>query len=84
VYEVIVDRRVQKDFRNIPVRGLEAIEKAIDGFENNPRPFGCIKLTNQPGYRYRVGNFRILYKIDDKNKRVSVFRVKRRNERTYE
>lgn len=56
------------------------ISNKINGLANNPRPNGSIKLTNFEGYRIRVGNYRILYKIDELNKEVTVYHISHRNE----
>ncbi|MDD5092506.1 MAG: type II toxin-antitoxin system RelE/ParE family toxin [Candidatus Wallbacteria bacterium] len=42
-----------------------------------------MKLTVQEGYRLRIGDYRVLYTIDDKNKIVVIYRIKSRSERTY-
>jgi mRNA interferase RelE/StbE len=48
--------------------------------KENPRPVGCKKLTNEEGYRIRVGNYRILYTINDANKLVDVFKISHRKD----
>jgi mRNA interferase RelE/StbE len=49
-----------------------------------PRPTGSQKLKGDPGYRIRIGDWRVIYMIEDRpDCRVLVVRVKRRNERTY-
>lgn len=42
-----------------------------------------MKLTDKEGYRIRVGDYRILYTIDDDNRIVVVYRIKIRSEKTY-
>lgn len=46
----------------------------------NPRPVGCKKLTNEEGYRIRVGNYRILYTIDDTNSSVNIYKIAHRKD----
>jgi mRNA interferase RelE/StbE len=41
----------------------------------NPRPPGAKKLTAREGYRVRVGDYRVLYKVDDEAKAIIIFRV---------
>jgi len=41
---------------------------------SNPRPANCLKLTAEEGYRLRSGNYRILHRIDDKNKIIGAKR----------
>jgi mRNA interferase RelE/StbE len=41
----------------------------------NPRPHGCKKLKGREGYRIRVGNYRIIYDIFDRELIVDVIAV---------
>ncbi len=46
----------------------------------NPRPDGAKKLKGETGYRIRVGNYRVLYEIDDAAQLVIIYRVKHRRD----
>lgn len=69
-------------------RDLDALEPAV--FERLkskilnlrilPRAEGSIKLTGDEGYRIRVGDYRILYRIDDMNHVVYLYRIKHRKD----
>jgi len=48
--------------------------------ENDPRPPGCKKLKGRLGYRIRVGDYRIIYEIQDKILLVTVLDVGNRSE----
>mgnify|MGYP006279182421 FL=1 len=48
---------------------------AIDRLGDDPRPPGVKKLTGRPGWRIRVGDYRILYEIDGDLLRVYVFKA---------
>ena len=41
------------------------LKDAIAELAQNPRPHNHIKLTNIEAYRVRVGNYRIVYEIND-------------------
>jgi mRNA interferase RelE/StbE len=56
------------------------IEARILALGNDPRPPGSIKLTAEEGYRLRAGEYRIIYRIDDGDKRVYVYRIKHRKD----
>jgi mRNA interferase RelE/StbE len=43
----------------------ERILKRIEALNDDPKPKGAIKLTNQERYRIRQGVYRILYEIKD-------------------
>jgi mRNA interferase RelE/StbE len=42
---------------------------------SEPRPAGCRKLTDREEYRIRVGDYRILYTIDDDSRIVEVVAI---------
>lgn len=80
MHKVEVIPSAQKDLDNLEKKFLVQIKNKIDSLESNPRPTGCLKLTAEEGYRLRSGDYRILYRIDDKNKVVYIYRVKHRKE----
>lgn len=54
---------------------------AITQLENNPRPPGCRKLVGfQNEWRLRVGDYRVLYVIEDALMLVVVARIAHRRE----
>jgi mRNA interferase RelE/StbE len=57
------------------------IDRKILLLAENPRPPGCKKLRGyKDHWRIRVGDWRVLYVIDDAAKRVSVTRLAHRRE----
>jgi len=82
-YRILVEKRVKKETQKIPHSDREKIDHAILSLALNPRPDGCKKLTEKSGYRIRIGNYRVLYMIDDENKVIIIYRIKFRNEKTY-
>jgi len=57
------------------------IDRKIMLLAENPRPPGCKKLRgHKDHWRIRVGDWRVLYVIDDAAKRVSITRVAHRRE----
>ena len=57
------------------------IDRKIMLLAENPRPPGCKKLRgHKDHWRIRVGDWRVLYVIDDAAKRVSVTRLAHRRE----
>ena len=41
---------------------------------------GVKKLKNDTSYRIRVGTYRVIYEIDDKNKIVTVYKIRHRKD----
>ncbi len=61
-----------------PIRGRTLV--AIRALAADPRPQGCKKLTGAELYRLRVGNYRILYEIDDDQLFILVIRAGHRRD----
>lgn len=89
-----ISKKFRKTISKIPTRNTQdAIMKAVENLSIDPRPFGkkLFKTLSPPislfnftaQYRIRVGDFRVLYDIDDKNRTVWIIALRRRTERTY-
>jgi mRNA interferase RelE/StbE len=80
VYKILLLPQVQKDLDEHRGKTFDLIIKKIIALQENPRPPGCLKLTAEQGYRIRSGNYRIIYRVDDKQKEVFIYRIKHRKE----
>ena len=62
--------------------GQDRIEgRAIDGLSGNPRPPGVRKLVGHESlYRIRVGQYRVVYDIDDQGRSIRITRIRHRRE----
>ena len=74
-YTVFLHSRAQKELVKIKGKEYQNITDELKFLEKNPRPIGCLKLTNKEGYRIRVGNFRVLYTVDESVKEIDVYRI---------
>jgi len=79
-YKVVLRRSVAKDLRGIPKKDARRIVSAIRGLGEDPRPPGVKKLSGQERYRLRLGNYRILYSIEDNVLTVTVVKVGHRRD----
>ena len=67
--------------RNLPKDILPRIDTAIRALAQEPRPKGCIQMAGHSDtYRIRVGDYRILYRIQDDVLVVLVVRIGHRRE----
>ena len=82
-YTIVIEKKAGKEAEKIPIKYRVAIDKAIFSLSSNPRPYGSKKLTGKGGYRIRVGNYRVLYTIDDTGKTVVIYRIKIKGTTTY-
>jgi mRNA interferase RelE/StbE len=79
-YTVLILRRVQRELAGIDKPAYDRILQAIRSLGGAPRPDGCVKLTGRDGWRIRVGDYRVLYEIDDTAKTVTVVNVGHRRD----
>ena len=57
------------------------IDRRILALAENPRPPGCKKLKGYKDlWRIRVGDYRVVYTIDDAKRLVDVTRIRHRSE----
>ena len=82
-YRIIIEKKACKEAERIPTKYRASIDQVILSLTANPKPYGSKKLTEKEGYRIRVGDYRILYTIDDEAKVVVVYKIKIRSKSTY-
>jgi mRNA interferase RelE/StbE len=83
VYRLELTRQAQRELDKLGVDDLERVVAVIRGLRDTPRPHGAKKISG-PIYRIRVGDWRVVYAVFDKDQLVIVGKVARRSERTYE
>ncbi len=74
-YRVVISRSAVKELDGLAAKTYDKVIDHIRQFEANPRVFGAEKLTGIEAYKLRVGNLRIIYTIDDKDKVVEIVMV---------
>jgi len=81
VLDVVLERGAEKDLNRLPPDVFQRVITALCGLKESPRPPGSKKLSGSPpGWRIRVGDYRIIYDVDDRAKCVRVLRVRHRRE----
>lgn len=79
-YQLSILPRASKELGKLPVQQFERIRDRIRGLATNPRPAGVRKLTGREGWRLRVGSYRVLYEIDDKQRTVLIVHIGHRRD----
>lgn len=80
-YSVVIKSSAQKELDALDDAVFSRIDRRILALAENPRPAGCKKLKGyKDQWRIRIGNWRVVYFIDDSAKRVSISRVAHRRE----
>jgi mRNA interferase RelE/StbE len=82
-YRVEIRPTAQKQMLSLPKGAKLELSRTIDRLENAPRPPRVKKLAGSGLWRVRVGQYRIVYAIDDEAQLVTLVRVARRKEDTY-
>lgn len=81
MYRVFLERAAERDLRQLSAKLHDRVIAAIQRLSRNPRPTGCRKLTGiDNDWRIRVGDYRVIYEIDDAVGTVRVNRVRHRRE----
>ncbi|WP_193197224.1 type II toxin-antitoxin system RelE family toxin [Nostoc sp. MG11] len=80
-YEVKFSKSAKKQFRKLPLDVQERIQTKINDLAIEPRPNGVKKLQGDDNsYRVRVGDYRVIYELDDDILIVTVIKVGHRSE----
>ena len=85
MYDVLFTPGAAREYKGLYKRDRQAVvrvEQAIEQLSKEPRPRGVDKLRRNI-YRIRVGEFRIVYTIEEKSKVLIISRIRRRSETTY-
>jgi mRNA interferase RelE/StbE len=81
VYEILLERRAEKDLKKLYSELFERIIVKIQSLSENPKPQGSRKITgSKSDWRIRIGDYRAIYEIDEKEKRVKIMRIRHRRE----
>ena len=81
MYALLIKSSAERDLRKLPRSTLERINAKLLTLRDELRPPGSRKLSgNLEGWRVRVGDYRILYQIDDTDETVTVVRVRHRRD----
>ena len=79
-YQVVLTPLATKQIEKLPQNIQPRIRAKIRDLADNPRPSGVKKLKSSIKYRVRVGDYRIVYEIQDDVLVVTVVRVGHRKD----
>ena len=82
-YKVQIVHAAEKEMDKLPTVIHTRISRRILSLEDDPRPKSVKKLSGREEYRLRVGDYRVLYTVDDKDTIVIIFAVSHRREAYY-
>ena len=82
IYRIEFRPAALRDLKNLPRDVLDRISRKVSALTENPRPLGVEKLSGGEVdfYRIRIGDYRVLYTIQDKVLLIIIIKVRHRRE----
>ena len=81
MYKLIIKSSAKKELDGISNEQFLKIDVAILALKTNPHPYPqSKKLKGEANCRLRVGDYRVVYGVDEKGKSITVFRVRHRKD----
>jgi mRNA interferase RelE/StbE len=80
MYKIIIGEEAEKELYQIP-HSEKVLIRIKDYLTKNPKELGKPLTGEYRGqYRYRYGDYRIIYEIDEKNNLILIVKVRHRKE----
>jgi mRNA interferase RelE/StbE len=81
LYTVLITKKARKFLADLKNESLYLrLREAINSLAENAAPPGSKNLTNRPGYRLRVGDYRIIYTVDGGELIITVIEIGHRKD----
>ena len=71
-HSILIEKAAQKALARIPHQYQDRIIQAIMGLGTSPRPSGVRKLSGRNAWRIRIGDYRVIYEINDELSKILV------------
>ncbi len=79
-YDLRILPHAEKQLSRLNSPIYDSIKTRIFALRDAPRPPGCQKLRDREGWRIRIGDYRVIYKINDTEKTVVVIQIGHRSD----
>ena len=79
MYKVLIERGAEQDLDRIEPKMRNRVIAHLLMLKNNSRTNAKKLKGTDNVWRIRVGDFRIIYEIEDKTKAIKIYRVKHRS-----
>jgi mRNA interferase RelE/StbE len=80
MFRVVLSKSIQKQIDKLPRDVASRILGRLSNLEADPRPPDVKKLKGRDAWRIRVGDYRVIYEIYDRELQIIVVRVGHRRE----
>jgi mRNA interferase RelE/StbE len=79
-YTLTIARQAARDLESLPAAVVVRVDRKILALRNDPRPVHGKKLKGPLDlWRIRVGDYRVIYSIDDRARLVDIVRIRHRS-----
>ena len=77
MYRLTTKKQAIKALQKMPRQNAQRIRQALDRLAENPdrRDIDIVRLEGRPGFRLRVGDFRIIFERDDEANSIDILRI---------
>ncbi len=80
-YTVVFSRPAEKEFEKLDLTVARRILPKIKALAAESRPAGCRKIVGEENaWRIRIGDYRVIYTVDERLRAVRVERVRHRSQ----
>jgi mRNA interferase RelE/StbE len=79
-YRVELETKARKEFLKLSKEIQLQLAPVIEDLQKDPRPPGTKKLRGGNGYRIRQGSYRILFTVEDRQKKIRIYRIGHRRD----
>ncbi len=80
-YQILWKKSAVKELQKLPPDIARSIFSIISGLSDEPRPHNCKKLISLANhYRMRVGDYRVVYRIEDEILVIEIIRIGHRKD----
>ena len=79
-YSILIAPAAKRDLKRLPKDALRRVSAAITSLADDPHPAGSTKLSGADFYRIRVGDYRVIYQVQERQVIVLVLRVGHRRD----
>ena len=81
MYDIYFKKQAEKELRKIDKQFINKIVDKIEELKEKPNPVNSRKLVDSMmSYRLRVGDYRIIYQIEEEEKIITIIHIRHRKD----
>jgi len=81
LYKIAFAKSARKELEKLPPQIAFRVLDRVEALREDPRPSGALKLKGDSNlWRIRIGNYRVIYSIDDRKAEIDVSIVRHRKD----